>query len=67
MAFCSGEDLYRKALSSGLDVFRAPEYALVKKWRDLDCDSKWLDEDEKAFCSNEKLQLTLAANRLQNS
>lgn len=63
----SGSELFRKSLASGLDVFRAPEYALVTKWHSLDCDSLLLDEDEKASCSAEKIQLTLATSRLQNS
>lgn len=67
LSFHSGSELFRKSLSSGLDVFRAPEYALVTKWHNLDCESSLLDDDEKVSCSAEKIQLTLATSRLQNS
>nr|XP_039266740.1 chondroitin sulfate synthase 1-like [Styela clava] len=60
--FTSGEDLFQKSLTSGLDVFRAPEYALLTKWHDIDCSSQWLDTDERTACSIERKQVNIAVS-----
>lgn len=58
--FVSGQDLFEKSIQSGLDVFRAPEYALLSKWHESDCDNKWLDEEERTGCLEERKFTNLA-------
>ncbi|XP_076813298.1 chondroitin sulfate synthase 1-like isoform X2 [Clavelina lepadiformis] len=61
-AFKSGADLYEQALTSGLDVFRAPEHALSAKWHERDCHDVHLAKSEQKFCGEMSKNLHLSAS-----
>ena len=64
--FCfSGAELYEKALASGLDVFRAPEHALIMRWEEKDCQDNELSKTEQMSCEETSKKLHLSASVLQ--
>nr|CAB3230945.1 chondroitin sulfate synthase 3-like [Phallusia mammillata] len=64
-AFASGEDLFEKALTSGLDVFRAPEHSLSVRWHERDCHVNELAKEEQSTCEEAERHVQLASSWIQ--
>nr|XP_009861406.1 chondroitin sulfate synthase 3-like [Ciona intestinalis] len=62
--FASGADLYERALSTGLNVFRAPEHALSIGWHERECRDEQLSVDEQRNCEEMNKNLNLASSAI---
>jgi len=50
----SGEDIYRKSIDVGLNVFRAPEPACVVRTTNENCEATGWSRDQQQFCLKQK-------------